>query len=119
MKIHGVAVQIGGRRRRPFPKPILDVIPQLRLDKNGDTIWLEWQADKRVETKMALTLVQVADPKNRERRLWGTWEKPAAAGMEWALKQAGILVYGGRHWELDWYDGERFALWYLPPGAAD
>jgi hypothetical protein len=34
--------------------------------------------------------------------------------MEWALKQCGVLVYGGRDWDLDWYDGEQFALWYLP-----
>lgn len=102
------------RNMRPFPKPIRDVIPALSWDKNGDTMWLEWRADERASAKMALMLMTFNEPKPKARRLWGTWERSSAAGMEWALKQCGVLVYGGRDWDLDWYDGEQFALWYLP-----
>ena len=28
-----------------------------------------------------------------------------------------MQVFGGRDWELDWYNGEQFAVWYLPTEA--
>ena len=103
---------------RPFPRQILDAISSLREDVRGDNRWLEWQPDKRASTKMALMLVTLGERQPRSRYLWGTWERPAAAGMEWALKQAGVLVYGGRDWGLDWEDGEAHALWFMPQASA-
>lgn len=106
-----------GAERRPFPKPIRDVIPSLLEDARLDNRWLEWGADPSAPMKMSLTLVTLGERRNRCRRLWGTWERPEAAGMEWSLKLAGVQVFGGRNWDLDWYDGERFALWYMPEAA--
>ena len=107
-----------GIERRPFPKPIRDVIASLLEDVRCDNRWLEWRADTSASGKMALTLMTLGERQPRSRRLWVTWERPAAAGMEWALKQVGVPVFGGRDWDLDWEDGEMFALWYLPQGAA-
>ena len=107
-----------GAERRPFPKPIREAIAALIEDARIDNRWLEWRADARYSTKMVLTLMTLGERQNRSRRLWGTWERSEAAGMEFSLKQVGFDVWGGRDWDLDWYDGERFALWYLPQGAA-
>jgi len=110
----GVGPHIGVRPR-PFPKPILEAIELLR-DRTIDR-WLEWQPDKNWSTKMALTQMTSGERKPSARRLWGTWQRHEAAGMEWALKQVGVQVFGGRDWELDWYNGEQFAVWYLPTEA--
>ncbi len=108
-QMHGAIAT--GRAMRPFPKPIREAVALLRADRIMGQ-WLEWRADDRFINQLEICLVTLGEYKNSERRLWSTWHRDEAAGMQECLRKSGIVVRCGEYFGID--RGRAIELWYMP-----
>lgn len=95
----------------PFPKPIQAAIELLR-DRTVMR-WLQWQPYTPGSPQMALVLATQDERRVRTKRLWGTWEKYAAAAMQESLRQIGISVENSDAFDLP-PRSAAMLLWSLP-----